>query len=75
MVVHVGSNCLADARELAVQAQSFGAAAIAALAPSDFKPGSVDVLIACSTEIAGAAPDLPFYFYDIPSMTGVRLPM
>ncbi len=75
LVVHVGSNCLADARELAVQARSLGVAAIAALAPSYFKPGSVDALIDCCTEIARAAPDLPFYFYDIPSMTGVRLPM
>jgi N-acetylneuraminate lyase len=75
LVVHVGSNCLADARALASQAQSLGVTAIAALAPSYFKPGSVDALIACCAEIAGAAPDLPFYFYDIPSMTGVRLPM
>jgi N-acetylneuraminate lyase len=75
LVVHVGSNCLADARALAAQAQSLGVTAIAALSPSYFKPGSVDALIACCAEIAGAAPDLPFYFYDIPSMTGVRLPM
>ncbi len=75
LVVHVGSNCLADARKLASQAQSLGVTAIAALAPSYFKPGSVDALIACCAEIASAAPDLPFYFYDIPSMTGVRLPM
>lgn len=75
LVVHVGSNCLADARALAVQARSLGATAIAALAPSYFKPGSVDALIACCAEIAGAAPDVPFYFYDIPSMTGVHLPM
>ena len=36
LVVHVGSNCLADARALASQAQARGAAAIAALAPSYF---------------------------------------
>lgn len=75
LVIHVGSNCLADARTLASQAQSLGAAAIAALAPSYFKPRSLDVLIACCAEIAGAAPGLPFYFYDIPVLTGVQLPM
>src|SRR4029079_6798175 len=32
-----------------------------------------DTLLACCAQIAGAAPSLPFYFYDIPSMTGVRL--
>jgi N-acetylneuraminate lyase len=75
LVVHVGSNCLADARSLAAQAQSLGAHAIAALSPSYFKPASVDALIACCAEIAEAASSVPFYFYDIPSMTDVRLPM
>ncbi len=75
LVIHVGSNCLADARVLASQAQSLGASAIAALAPSYFKPRSLDALIACCAEIAGAAPELPFYFYDIPSLTGVQLAM
>jgi len=75
LVVHVGSNCLADARTLARQAEAVGAAAVAALAPSYFKPDSVDALAACCAEVAAAAPGLPFYFYDIPALTGVRLPM
>ncbi|HEV8290519.1 MAG TPA: dihydrodipicolinate synthase family protein [Tepidisphaeraceae bacterium] len=75
LVVHVGSNCLADACALAAQAQKLGAAAISALAPSYFKPRSLELLIACCAEIAGAAPQLPFYFYDIPSMTGVQFSM
>jgi N-acetylneuraminate lyase len=75
LVVHVGSNCLADAKALAAQAQSLKADAISALAPSYFKPKSLDVLVACCAEIAGAAPALPFYFYDIPSMTGVQFSM
>src|SRR5262249_26108109 len=72
LVVHVGSNCLADGLTLAAQAQSLGAAAIAALAPSYFKPRSLDALVTCCAEIAGAAPALPFYFYDIPVLTGVH---
>lgn len=75
VVVHVGSNCLADARTLAQQAQQLGAAAIAALAPSYFKPNSVEALVACCAHIAEAAPDTPFYFYDIPALTGVSLSM
>src|SRR5258708_13382047 len=38
VIVHVGSNCVEDARTLAAQAEQFGAAAIGALAPSYFKP-------------------------------------
>lgn len=75
VIVHAGANCLEDARTLAQQAQQLGAAAVAALAPSYFKPASVEALVACCAHVAGAAPDLPFYFYDIPMMTGVHLSM
>jgi len=75
LVVHVGSNCLVDAQAMAAQAQSLGAAAIAAVTPCYFKPRSLDTLIACCVPIAAAAPATPFYFYDIPSMTGVQLSM
>lgn len=75
VVVHVGTNCLADARTLAAQAQELGAVAVAALAPSYFKPRSVASLVDCCAEIAGGCPDLPFFYYDIPVLTGFTLPM
>ncbi len=75
VVVHVGANSIADARVLAEDAEKLGAPAIAALTPCYFKPRTVDALVSCAAEIAAAAPATPFYFYDIPSMTGVNLPM
>lgn len=75
VVVHVGSNCLADSRTLAAHAGKLGAAAISALSPSYFKPRNVDTLVACCAEIAAAAPETPFYYYDIPALTGVSLSM
>ncbi len=75
LVIHVGSNCIADSTALAAQAQQLGAVAISALAPSYFKPRSIETLIACCAEIASAAPETPFYYYDIPVLTGVSLPM
>lgn len=75
VVVHVGANCLEDSRALAAQAQTLGVAAIAALAPSYFKPQGLDALVECGRVVAAEAPGLPFYYYDIPSMTGVSLPM
>lgn len=75
VVVHVGSNCLVDARVLAAYAQQIGALAVSALAPSYFKPRNVATLVDCCAEIAAGAPGLPFYFYDIPSLTGVSLSM
>ena len=75
LVVHVGANCLADSRTLAAQAESLQAVAISALAPSYFRPRDVEALIACCADVASAAPGTPFYFYDIPGMTGVNLSM
>lgn len=75
LVIHVGSNCIADARMLAAQAQSLGAPAIAAMPPSYYKPDCVDTLIACCRAIAEPAPACAFYYYHIPSMTGVELSM
>jgi N-acetylneuraminate lyase len=75
LVVHVGANCLADARALAAQAEDLGAVAISALAPSYFRPRDLDALVACCADVAAAAPGTPFYFYDIPALTGVSLSM
>ena len=73
LIVHVGHNSMADAATLAAQAERLGAAAISALAPSYFKPGSVARLVECFEPVVRAAPRTPFYYYDIPSMTGVSL--
>jgi N-acetylneuraminate lyase len=75
VVIQVGHNSLAEARALAAHAQRIGAAAISATPPAYFKPGTLDVLIACLAEITAGAPDLPFYYYHIPSKTDVHLDM
>jgi N-acetylneuraminate lyase len=75
IVLHVGANCLADACMLAEQARQLGVSAIAAVAPSYFKPQTLDTLIECCRTIAAAAPSVPFYYYDIPSFTGLRFSM
>lgn len=75
VVAHVGSNCLDDSRYFAAAALDMGFSAIAALAPSYFRPADCAMLVDCCASIAAAAPGLPFYYYDIPSMTGVRFDM
>ncbi len=75
VIVHVGSNCLTDAAALAAHAQANGTVAISSLSPSYFKPKSVADLINCCAAIAAAVPETPFYFYDIPVLTGVSLSM
>lgn len=73
VLIHVGHNSQSEARTLAAHAQSIGADAIAALAPSYYKPRTVDDLLSFLAPVAAAAPALPFYYYNIPSMTEVRL--
>ena len=75
LVLHVGSNCLEDCRVFAAQAQAIGATAISAFAPSYFKPRDLDTLVDWCAGIASAATETPFYFYDIPALTGVSFPM
>ncbi|MBW3598840.1 MAG: dihydrodipicolinate synthase family protein [Planctomycetes bacterium] len=75
VVVHVGHNSLPEAQELAAHAAECGAAAVAAMAPFFFKPADVAALADYCARIAAAAPETPFYFYHIPGMTGVSLPV
>jgi N-acetylneuraminate lyase len=74
LVAHVGSNCLADSQALALDAADHGADAIASMAPFFFRPANVGELADYLAAIASAAPKTPFYYYDIPIMTGVVLP-
>ena len=75
VLVHVGHNSLPVAQALADHAGRYGAWGIAAMAPCFFKPAGLSELIAFLQPIASAAPALPFYYYDIPALTGVVLPM
>ncbi len=75
IIVQVGHNSVKESRALAAHAQSAGADMISSNAPSYFKPGDVDSLVLAMAELAAGAPELPFYYYHIPSFTGVPLDM
>ncbi|MHC4788966.1 MAG: dihydrodipicolinate synthase family protein, partial [Planctomycetota bacterium] len=75
VIVQVGHDCLPVATDLAAHAQEVGADAIAAMPPTFFKPDDPDDLLAYCEQVASAAPRLPFYYYHIPHMSGVRLPV
>ncbi len=69
VIVHVGHLSLPEACDLAAHAQAIGADAVSAIAPSFFKPASVNALVAYCAAIASKAPKLPFYYYHSPGMT------
>lgn len=75
LIVHAGHNSIEEAKHLAAHAQQVGADAVSVMAPCYFKPGSVNDLVDFCAPIAAECAALPFYFYDIPAMTGVQLSM
>jgi len=75
VIVQVGHASNWEARGLAAHAASIGADAVSALPPIYFKPDSVNTLVACLKEVASGAPDLPFYYYHIPTVTNVSFDM
>ena len=70
-VVHTGGNSVYDGRALAEYAVKCGAVGTASNSPCYFKPGSIDSLVDCLAYEAAGAPELPYYFYDIPALTHV----
>jgi N-acetylneuraminate lyase len=74
VIVNVAHTSTHEAARLADHAQSLGAAGVACTAPFYFRPVGVRDLVAFLAEVAAAASRVPFYYYDIPSTTGVLLP-
>ncbi|XP_014910285.1 N-acetylneuraminate lyase [Poecilia latipinna] len=75
VIIHVGCMSLKDSQDLARHAAKIGADGIAAISPSFFKPKTAEALRRFLQEVASAAPTLPFYYYQIPSFTGVNVPV
>ena len=71
----LGGTCLTDCKELAIHAREIGLDAVSFTSPFYFKPANVEMLAQCCAEVASAVPDMPFYYYHIPVLTGVGFPM
>jgi len=71
---HVGHNSLKEAKDLAAHSAD-KVDAIAALAPSYFRLNDINKLVEYCQEIAGCAPNTPFYYYHIPVLTGANFSM
>jgi N-acetylneuraminate lyase len=75
VLVHVGHSSIEECRKLAAHAEQIGADAISSVAAFYFKPTTVGNLVKCMAQIASAAPNTPFYYYNIPTLTGVATDM
>ncbi len=75
IIIHVGHTSVVEAKSLAKHAQDIGAHGIAAMGPLFLKPSTVEALVNHCAQEAAAAPNLPYYYYHIPRVSGVDLPM
>ena len=75
VIIHVGTNSVQTSYNLAQHAQEIGAWAVGLMAPTFPRPQRVEELAEFCAKVAVGAPDLPFYYYHMPSLTGVALPM
>ncbi|XP_007480992.1 N-acetylneuraminate lyase isoform X3 [Monodelphis domestica] len=73
VIIHVGALSLKESQSLAQHAAEIGADGIAVIAPFFFKSMNKDGLIAFLKEVATAAPKVPFYYYHIPALTGIKI--
>lgn len=74
VIVHVGSTSVAIAKELAAHAATLpGVDAIASMAPNFFPSSEVPIIADYCRQVAGAAPQLPFYYYHLPAATGTHI--
>jgi N-acetylneuraminate lyase len=71
----VGGNNIIECKEIAKHAWSAGLHAVSFTSPSYFKPRTVNVLAQMCEEIAEAVPDMPFYYYHVPVLTGAGFDM
>jgi N-acetylneuraminate lyase len=75
VVVNVGHTSINDCKALAVHAAMAGVYAISAMPPCYYKPATIGDLVEFYAQIASAAPNVPFYAYHTPGLTGVNFKM
>lgn len=75
VMAFLGGICIKDCIALAQYAQELGLYAVSFTSPFYFKPASVTALAESCLEIAASVPDMPFYYYHIPVLTGANFSM
>jgi N-acetylneuraminate lyase len=75
IIAFLGGTSVKECRELAQYAAEYRLDAVAVTAPYYFKPANVEALADFCKQIADAVPDMPFFYYHIPVLSGVNFPM
>ena len=75
VMVFLGGTCLADCIDLAKHAYEIGLYAVSLTGAFYFKPSNVDTLAEICIKVGESVPNMPFYYYHIPVLTGVNIAM
>lgn len=70
VMMFLGGTSIEDCKDLAIYSQQLGLFAISFTAPFYFKPANAEMLALTCAEVAAAVPQMPFYYYHIPVLTG-----
>jgi len=75
VMMFLGGTCITDCIDLAKHAREIGLYAVSFTSPFYFKPANIEMLAQCCISIAEQVPNMPFYYYHIPVLTGVGFSM
>ncbi|MFV5692025.1 dihydrodipicolinate synthase family protein [Flavobacterium sp. LT1R49] len=75
VMVFLGGTCLTDCIDLAKHAYEIGLYAVSLTAPFYFKPANAETLAQICIKVGESVPHMPLYYYHIPVLTGVNVPM
>lgn len=71
----VAGTSIEEAKALARFSSEHGLYGVSITAPYYFKPADINQLVQTCIAVGESAPDIAFYFYHIPVLTGVHFPM
>ncbi|MEN7550706.1 dihydrodipicolinate synthase family protein [Rapidithrix thailandica] len=75
VIALVGGTSVSEARQLALHAQECGHFGISLVAPYYFQAANVAQLVRFCADVAEVVPQMPFYFYHIPVLSGCYFSM
>jgi len=73
IIVQVGCQNLPDTIDLAIHAEKCGAQAISVMPPCYYKPKNEAQVLDWLAPIIKAVPEIAFYYYHIPGMSGINI--
>lgn len=75
IIAHVGSTSLENSKAMAKESSVLGVDALAIMGPPFLGPKRIEELVEFCFLVASSAPELPFYYYHMPVLSGVDLSM